>query len=297
MKANSPIMVYLERNNMIEDFIKYGVYMQYAAGLSYFNSATLMAQRRGVGFAASEATWHKKFGREIKPGANPLIVMKPFAPLELYFEACDTYSPDNEGLPEWIAVDHTNVPQFPRKVLELNSYSVARMLNSHGIYYDEREMGELAGGTMEYSEVPLWLDVLHNKKYERVLTHYAMVVNAKKSSEEKAAAIFHEIGHLLCGQLPQDETLKKINWISLSIPKRDTSRLSLEQKEYEAETACMLIMNGLGFEYDRSHYLDDYLINGQEPVYDLGMAVSAADQFLNWMNADPELRHSISNLI
>ena len=73
--------------------------------------------------------------------------------------------------------------------------------------------------------------------------------------------------------------------------------MSFEQKEYEAETACMLIMNGLGFEYDRSHYLDDYLINGQEPVYDLGMAVSAADQFLNWMNADPELRHSISNLI
>lgn len=297
MKANSPIMVYLERNRMIDDFITYGVYMRYTAGLSYFNSAALMAQRRGVGFAASEATWQKKFGREIKPGANPLIVMKPFAPLELYFEACDTYSPDGEKLPEWIAEDTTHVPQIPYKPFELNSYSIARMLNNHGIYYDEREMGERAGGTMEYCEAPLWLDVYHNKKYERIQSHYAMVVNSRKSSEEKAAAIFHEIGHLLCGHLPQDEALKKINWISLSIPKRDTTQLSLEQKEYEAETACMLIMNGLGYDYDRSKYLDDYLIDGQEPVYDLGMSVAAADQFFSWMNAEPELRHSISNLI
>lgn len=297
MKANSPIMVYLERNKMIDDFITYGVYMRYTVGLSYFNSAALMVQRRGVGFAASEATWQKRFGREIKPGANPLIVMKPFAPLELYFEACDTYSPDGEKLPEWIAEDNASVPQFPHRSFELNSYSVARMLNNHGIYYDEREMGERAGGTMEYCEAPLWLDVYHNKKYEHIQSHYAMVVNSRKSSEEKAAAIFHEIGHLLCGHLPQDEALKKINWISLSIPKRDTAKLSLEQKEYEAETACMMIMNGLGYDYDRSKYLDDYLIDGQEPVYDLGMSVAAADQFLSWMNAEPELRHSISNLI
>lgn len=139
MKANSPIKVYLERNNMIDDFISYGTYMRYIAGLSYFNSATLIAQRRGVGFAASETIWQKRFGREIKPGANPLIVMKPFAPLELYFEACDAYSPDGKELPEWIAEDTTKVPQFPYKPFKLNCYSIARMLNNHGVYYYERE--------------------------------------------------------------------------------------------------------------------------------------------------------------
>ena len=104
-----------------------------------------------------------------------------------------------------------------------------------------------------------------------------MVVNAKKSLEEKAAAIFHEIGHLLCGHLPQDEELKKINWLKLSIPEHDIANLSLAQKEYEAETACMLIMNGLGYEYDRSEYLDGYLVDGRPPEYDLGMSIAAAD--------------------
>ena len=67
MKANSPIMVYLAANQMIDEFVSYGAYMRYTAGLSYFNSAALLAQRRGVGFAASESTWQKRFGREIKP--------------------------------------------------------------------------------------------------------------------------------------------------------------------------------------------------------------------------------------
>ena len=297
MKANSPIMVYLERNRMIEDYLGYSVYMRYAAGLSYFNSAVLMAQRRGVGFAASERTWRKRFGREIKPGAVPLLVMKPFAPLELFYEACDTYSPNDEALPEWIAEDHASIPQFSHRTFALRSEPIARMLSRHGIWYDEREMGELAGGTMEYADPPLWMSVYHHKGYERIQTHYAMVVNARRSPEEKAAAIFHEIGHLLCGHLPQDEALKKVSWISLSIPKRDIDMLSLEQKEYEAETACMLIMNGLGYAYDRSAYLDGYLVNGQRPAYDLGMAVAAADQFLGWMSTDPELRHSVPSLI
>lgn len=46
MKPNSPIMRYLLQNNLVDDFVPYGVYMRYVAGLSFFNSATLMVQRR-----------------------------------------------------------------------------------------------------------------------------------------------------------------------------------------------------------------------------------------------------------
>ena len=157
-------------------------------------------------------------------------------------------------------------------------------------------MGERAGGIIEYCNVPVLAKAYHNKEYVTIQTHYAMVVNSKKSPEEKAAAVFHEIGHLLCGHLPQDETLKKYSWIDLSIPKRDRANFSKEQKEYEAETACMLIMKGLGYEYDRSKYLDGYLVNGAEPQYDLEMSIAAADQFLKWMKNDPELRYYIPNI-
>lgn len=45
----------------------------------------------------------------------------------------------------------------------------------------------------------------------------------------------------------------------------------------------VIIMNGLGYEYDRSEYLDGYLVDGRPPEYDLGMSIAAADQFLSWM--------------
>jgi|GEM_PF-4544385 hypothetical protein len=36
MKPNSPIMRYLLQNNLVDDFVPYGVYMRYVAGLSFF---------------------------------------------------------------------------------------------------------------------------------------------------------------------------------------------------------------------------------------------------------------------
>lgn len=289
MKANNPIMRYLERNNLIEDFVTYGVYMRHTAGLSYFNAATLVAQRRGVGFAATETAWQNRFRREIKPGANPLVIVKPFAPLDLYFEACDTYSPEGRPLPEWVAEDSYMIPPMPQAPFALPLSGIIRLLNDHGIYYGEQPMGEFSDGLMRYSDAPLYTEAYHKHICVRIKTHYAMVVNAKKSDLEKAATIFHEIGHLLCGHLPLDEELKKLDWLKLSIPTRYEAQLSTEQTEFEAETACMLIMRGLGFQFDRAKYLDGYRVNGHAPSYSLATAVAAADQFLGWMQNDTEL--------
>lgn len=177
MKLSNPVILYLERNNMIDNFISYGVYMRFLTGLSYFNSAVLVAQRRGIGFAASEATWKNRFGREIKPGANPLVIIKPFAPIDLYFEACDTYSPKDAPLPDWIAEDSANIPNFPCRPFGVNIDSIIRMLNNHGVYYDEREMGERAGGTMEYCEVPVFVKaiILRNIQVFRRIMQWLLI--------------------------------------------------------------------------------------------------------------------------
>lgn len=74
------------------------------------------------------------------------------------------------------------------------------------------------------------------------------------------------------------------------------------RKEIIEQTGVMksgdsLLMKGLGYEYDRSKYLDGYLVNGAEPQYDLEMSIAAADQFLKCMKKDPELRHCIPNIM
>lgn len=112
-------------------------------GFLFFNSATLMVQRRGVGYAATETTWLKRFGRVIKPGANPLIIMKPFAPLDLFYEACDTYSPDGEPLPEWIAEKLANVPPVPTKPFAFDHAAAVQVLNNHAFTMTNEKWGNV----------------------------------------------------------------------------------------------------------------------------------------------------------
>ena len=67
----------------------------------------------------------------------------------MYFEANDTYSPKGDPLPEWIAEDSSHIPNFNYKPFMISIESIYRMLNNHGVYYDEREMGSQAGNIIK----------------------------------------------------------------------------------------------------------------------------------------------------
>lgn len=293
MKPNNTMFTYLKERGMVDSLISYSAYMHRLTGLSLFNCATLLIQSPGIGFATSERQWQKNFGRYIKPDAKPLIVMKPFEPLVIYYEACDTYHPDNKPLPEWI-VDKSTVTSSKRP-LDIPYKELIPILEKHGIYYSESEFGVRLGGKAEYLEEPIILQLPKRSKNGEVKlteykTHYAICVNSKSDDLCKARAIFHEIGHLLCGHLKEDKDLKKNSSIRLSIPLRDRNLLTAEIEEYEAEKTCEMIMNALGFEFDHDEYFDDYKINGQEPDYDLGFVIAAADQFLGWLNESRKLK-------
>lgn len=296
MKSNNSMFTYIRKNNMIDSLISYGTYMHRLTGLSLFNCATLLVQKPGIGFATTEIQWKKRFNRYLNPNARPLIVMKPFEPLVVYYEACDTYHPDNKILPEWI-IDKSIVTSSKRP-LDIPYRELIPILEKHGVYYSESDLGVTFGGKMEYLEQPITLHIpKRNKKgevkYIEYKTHYAMCINSKSDDLCKARAIFHEIGHLLCGHLKEDEELKRNDAVRISITQRDRRMLSVEIEEFEAEKTCELIMNALGFEFDHSDYFKAYKINGQEPDYDLGVVVSAADHFLSWINESSKLRRLV----
>lgn len=279
MKPNNPIFEYIVRHDMCDELLNYCVYMYRASRLSLFNSATLLVQRSGIGFATSEKTWLKHYGRYLKPEANPLIIMKPFAPLELFYEACDTYDMENQALPEWMT--ETSIVTTSTTPFTLSYQDVLPVLQAHGIYYAEAEMGARMGGLMDFRETPVWIRIPRKKKIVEYQTHYAMVVNSKSNDTSKAESIFHEIGHLLCGHLPEDETLKNNSEIRLNIPKRDRTHLTEVTQEYEAEMTCEFILKAMGFDYDSNAYLKQYE-DGEVPEFDLGIVITAADQFLSW---------------
>lgn len=65
-----------------------------------FNAFLLHMQKPGLRFAASRLDWWERFGRTVKEGARPLLILWPFAPVALVYEAEDT---EGQPLPHDIA--------------------------------------------------------------------------------------------------------------------------------------------------------------------------------------------------
>lgn len=285
MRYDSPVFQYIQQKGMIDNYISYSTYMYITARMKLFNSAALVVQRPGLGFVASETTWEMEYHRHIKPEAKPLLVLKPFAPFDLLYEVGDTYSLDDTPLPPWM--EDSSIVTSAKQQFDIHYESLVPILRKHGVYYSEKEMGIRQGGFIEYSPNPLPIIVEKRKQgniIERTThyTHYAMIINEKSDSQSKAMAIFHEIGHLLCGHLPFDADVHKDKAFDIRICHRH-SEITQEQEEFEAEKVCELILNSLGYSYDRHEYLDDFLVDGNEPEYDIGVIASAADEFLEWL--------------
>lgn len=282
MRPNDPIITYIIKNDMLEDLYDYAPYMWQMSGLSLYNSAVLLVQRPGLGFAANESTWFRDYGRLIKPEARPLLIVKPFSPLEIYYEACDTFSPEDKPLRRWMqqskGYELPSLPPFTKNELVL-------ALNSHGVYFGEQDFGERLYGEMIYQKTPMPIDC-RNKKGEplRLYTHYAMILNSRHELPQQTATFFHEIGHLLCGHLPQDKEITDKDFLGCKLPKR--GNIPPEQKELEAELTCKAIMKAFGWEYTPNKSVEGVakLESKDIPPEILDVTLSAANRFLLWLS-------------
>lgn len=282
MRPNDPILTYIIKHDMLEDLYDYAPYMWQMSGLSLYNSAVLLVQRPGLGFAANESTWLRDYGRLIKPEARPLLIVKPFSPLEIYYEACDTYSPEGEPLRSWMqqqkSYELPTVPPFTKEEL-------VYVLSSHGVYFGEQDFGERLFGEMIYQKAPMPIEC-RGKKGEplRLYTHYAMVLNIRHKLTEQMPTFFHEIGHLLCGHLPQDKKITDKDFLGCKIPKR--CDIPPEQKEFEAELTCKAIMKAFGWQYTPDENVEGVakFESKDMPPEILDVTLSAANRFLSWLS-------------
>ena len=65
-----------------------------------FNAMLLHIQKPGLSYAASERDWQERFGRRIKDGARPLLILWPFGPVVLVYDVQDT---EGRDLPKDVA--------------------------------------------------------------------------------------------------------------------------------------------------------------------------------------------------
>ena len=62
-----------------------------------YNAMLLHVQKPGSQYVASAADWANRFNRRPKPGARPLVILRPFGPVAFVYELSDT---EGDPLPQ-----------------------------------------------------------------------------------------------------------------------------------------------------------------------------------------------------
>ena len=71
---------------------------------SPFNAMLIHIQMPGASFVAPPSRWLHEYGRRIKPGARPLVILQPMGPVMFVFDVSDTEP-------------QKGAPQLPEEVL------------------------------------------------------------------------------------------------------------------------------------------------------------------------------------
>ncbi len=73
--------------------------MRYIARFRFYspyNAMLIHVQMPGARFVAPPTRWKDKFGRSIRPGARPLVILQPKGPVMFVFDVSDT-EPDRDA--------------------------------------------------------------------------------------------------------------------------------------------------------------------------------------------------------
>ena len=222
---------------------------------SPFNAMLIHVQMQGARFVAPPSRWIDKYGRRIKEGASPLVILQPMGPVLFVFDVSDT-EPTKYAKP---------LPREVERPFEVRQGHIGKRLDvvienakRDGVKINRRSEGSQSAGSICLAEDPTketqpfqkGFDRLGAPIYESVPVRYFMLVNSKlQSNEAEYATIVHELAHLYCGHLgtPNED------WWP------DRRGLNGLSEEFEAESVAYLVCSRLGIETPSAEYLSGYL--------------------------------------
>jgi hypothetical protein len=192
--------------------------------LSIYNAMLVRIQRPGAGAVATKLKW-ARIGREITPGAIPIVILRPFGPVSLVFDDADTY-----GNP--LPAEKSN-PLFATGDLPYESYEqTSTAAAKYGVTVSETDQyGALLAGTAS------GMDIMPNsvksidQKTKKDKRTFTVKLNAKHDLATRYATLAHELGHIYCGHVGEDSLGR---W-----PNR--SHIDKQVMELEAEAVAWLV--------------------------------------------------------
>lgn len=217
---------------------------------SPFNAMLTHVQMPGATYVAPAHRWVRDYGRRIRAGARPIVILQPMGPVMFVFDVSDTEA-------------EKGAPPLPYEVLnpfEVRQGQVRGELiwcienaKRDGVAVTERQAGSQSAGQIAITKPGRELAVLVNTrpalKYVSVPLRYELLLNAAHSPEAKFATLVHELGHLYCGHLGTPNS----KWWP------DRRGLSTDVCELEAESVCYLICTRMGIDNPSAEYVANFL--------------------------------------
>lgn len=208
---------------------------------SPYNAALLHVQNPGVTHVATRRKWRDEFGRDIEPDARPYVILKPFGPVMLVYDAGQTVPRPGSS------------PELPDKVtdpLEVKGCLEEKTWNStlESCSQERVAVREDDGLHVNYGgriEANRRLAQRHGS--EGAL--YLVTINSGKDLETKYVALTHELAHLFLGHLGADEGA----WWESRTGVGDA------QEELEAQSVAYLVARRAGLHSVSERYLHWYV--------------------------------------
>ena len=198
-----------------------------------FNAMLLHIQRPGLTHAATARDWKRRFDREPKEGARPLVILRTLGPVDFVFDIQDIEGREDLPVdaaftfPTYGDLDDQGFDQF---MLEIRGERI--------------EICEFDGG----DEFAGWIRPLLPSDTRSGKNWYRLAYNRNHPAPTRLVTVAHELAHLYLGHLGSDGGRR--------VPDRRWTDHAL--REVEAEMTAYLVAKRNGLEPKSESYLADY---------------------------------------
>lgn len=227
------------------NFFERLVFVKQSRYLAPYNAFLVTQQKKNATFVLSEDKW-KRMGRFPKQGANPIVIMIPFGPVEFVYDIEDT-----EGKPFGDYDPNVPIPSLMKALFPWEG-DFTPMKNMYetlcfngrlaGLFLETRPLDPGHAGQAFFIE----RGDTGNKK---MLSSFHITVNSNHPEEVRLPTLVHELAHIFCGHLD----------------KKAFKRMNESEMEFEAEAVAYLFCYRKGFRPKSEYYLVDYLHRGWSP--------------------------------
>ncbi len=285
-KENIDELQFLVKNyrqrSEFKDLLDYVGHLYY---LAPYNAMLVRMQKPGAQIVFTGNRWEKKYGRQPKLNAQPLITLVPFGPVQCVFEYEDTepiqncrYSVKKDDIiKEW----YDSLKRTKGHISYKEWNNLMYNLPVYGIHYDDtlNATGLYAGYLVPYHNKEI-LVPLGKENYIKTTSQFAISINNHFNKDAAFTTICHELGHLFCRHLYYSHNKQRDN-------------LTKKEEEFEAETVSWLVCKRHGIKNPSEEYLAGYAPNGEIPVCSTEMILKAVTEIDKMLEKHVRIKDSL----